>query len=250
MTKTKFLITVGLSVLAVSALAAQAFIVGNDAPVVQTRSDAGPNNIQPAAGKDSYDKIGGAGGASATSRLLPTVNKKTESVIVPPGDVGGDGTPAAAINNSHSNIKNLKTAAVTLRGWDPDKKELISGRIKAVTDADENIASAEVDTDKVEVQYRRPAKLLGFIPVVYYHAFTVDGKGNVAQRHPWWLAFAISDADTFGADVDHVFQHNQSNLEFLKMPTDIEKQSQIFSALTNILKSKHDASQAAINNTK
>lgn len=238
MNKAKILMTVGLSALALSAMAMPIYIAPKSTAVSQpieveeatqidsnaavskdtAQGDDGSvsKELQSVGDKAAYEKFNGAG--SAANRLLPTVNKKT--------------------------------AAVTVRGWDPDKKTAIEARVKEATDKDENIASAEVDNDKIEVQYRRPVKLFGFIPVAYYHAFTVDGKGNIAQGHPWWLIFATGDATAFGADAQADFQNNQSNLRFIKAPTELELQTQRFSALVEILKTRHDASQQAVSNVK
>ncbi len=233
--------TVGLSALALSAMASPIYIAPKGAAVSQpievkeatqvgtgasvakdtAQGDDGSvsKELQSVGDKAAYEKFNGAGGSSdAASRLLPTVNKKTAAVIV--------------------------------RGWDPDKKAAIEARVKEATDKDENIASAEVDNDKIEVQYRRPVKLFGFIPVAYYHAFTVDGKGNIAQGHPWWLIFATGDATAFSADVQADFRNNQSGLRWIKTPTELELQIQRFSALIEILKTRHDASQQAVSSLK
>ncbi|MDO8466672.1 MAG: hypothetical protein Q7S83_00860 [bacterium] len=188
---------------------------------------------------------------------------------------GTGGDAPSAINTSHSNIKNMissdndpndpqgsprllptvnkKTAKVTVRGWDAEKKEAIMGmeaNVKATVEADENISSITIAPDKIEMAYRRPAKLFGFIPVAYQHAFTVDEKGNVAQGHPWWLMFAKDDADNFGSDVKYIFQNNQTDLVFIKMQTIMQQQMQRFSALSNVMKSRHEAAMNSIRNMK
>lgn len=174
---------------------------------------------------------------NSAERLLPTVNKKTVD----------------ASSERVLPTVNKRVAKVTVRGWDAEKKEEVANmekNVKAAADADENIASIEIRPEKIEMTYRRPAKLLGFIPVAYYHAFTVDDKGNVAQGHPWWLAFAKDDADNFGSDVKYVFQNNQSDLRFIKMQTLIEQQVQRFSSLSNVMKTRHDVAMNAIRNMK
>ncbi len=185
-------------------------------------------------------------------------------------NAGSGGTAPATINTSHSNIKNIqaadldgdgsaervlptvnkRTASVIVRGWDPDRKEAIEAKIKLITDKDENIAKAEVAEDKIEISYRRPAKLLGFIPVAYYHAFTMDGKGNISHGKPWWLAFATNDADEFTADVSATFQNNQSNLDFLRLQDLVARQSRAFEVLSSILKARHEAAMNSIRNMK
>lgn len=142
---------------------------------------------------------------------------------------------------------------VVVRGWDAEKKEAVDNlknNAKAIIEADENIASAEISPEKVKVSYKQSAKLFGFIPVAYYHAFTVDGKGNISHGTPWWLALATSDAKTFGPDVAEVFQHNQSDLRFIKAPTQLEWQMQRFSMLSNVMKARHEAAMNSIRNMK
>lgn len=175
-------------------------------------------------------------GGNEASRVLPTVNKKTDASaqrVLP--------------------TVNKRTAKVTVRGWDTEKKELIENLEKnaaATVEADENIAELQVSPDKIEMKYKRSAKLFGFIPVAYHHAFTVDDKGNVAQGHPWWLALAKDDADNFGSDVKYVFQYNESELRFIKAPTAMEWQIQRFSSLSNIMKTRHEAMMNSIRNIK
>lgn len=173
---------------------------------------------------------------NSAERVLPTVNKKTD-----------------ASSQRVLPTVNKREAKVVVRGWDAEKKEEVANmekNVKATTDADENIASIEIRPEKIEMTYRRPAKLFGFIPVAYYHAFMVDDKGNVAQGHPWWLAFAKDDADNFGSDVKYIFQNNQSDLRFIKMQTLIEQQMQRFSSLSNVMKTRHDTAMNAIRNMK
>lgn len=59
--------------------------------------------------------------------------------------------------------------------------------LKAKHDA--NIKSVDVTDDKVEVEYKEPAKLFGFInSSVTAHA-TADIKGNVEVSYPWYHIF-------------------------------------------------------------
>lgn len=202
---------------------------GATAVIVDADGDGLPD-LQNVGGRAELDQYN----AAASERVLPTVNKKTTVTISNEG-------------------RDRMMMRVIVRGWDAEKKELVEDfekNIEAVAGADGNIVSAEVTPDAIKVSYKRPAKLFGFIPVAYYHAFTVDGKGNVAQGHPWWLAFAADDAATFGPDVAEVFQHNQSDLRFIKMQTMMEQQLQRFSALSNVMKSRHEAAMNSIRNMK
>lgn len=123
-------------------------------------------------------------------------------------------------------------------------------RAKDVAEKDENIRSVEVRHDSVKVVYRRPAKLFGFIPVAYYHAFTLDGNGQLAHGRPWWLIFARSDVQDFEKNVEEAFQNNQSNLDFLKLQDAVQKQSRALEVLSNVLKTSHDTAMSVIRNLK
>ena len=119
-----------------------------------------------------------------------------------------------------------------------------------IAEQDKNIGTVELSPETLKVEYKRPAKLFGFIPVAYYHAFTVDGKGNIAQGHPWWLILATSDANNFASTVVSDFKKQQDQLRWVKAPTALELAAQHLSALAGILKARHDASQQAISNLK
>ncbi len=163
------------------------------------------------------------------------------------------GVGAEVKNASRQTPKKDFGDRVRVRGWDAEKKGLVDNleaNTKSVAEADENIVSAEISPEEIKVSYKRPAKLFGFIPVAYYHAFTVDDKGNVSNGKPWWLIFATNDGVSFGSEVTEVFQHNQSDLVFIKMQTIMEQQMQRFSALSNVLKTKHDTVKNSINNIR
>lgn len=123
-------------------------------------------------------------------------------------------------------------------------------RAEAAAKADTNIQGVEITPEEVTIDYRRPAKLFGFIPVAYSHAFTLDGKGQISHGRPWWLIFASDDAVDFELGVEAAFQHNQSNLDFLKLQNIIDRQDKILQTLSNILKTRHDVAMSAIRNMK
>lgn len=175
---------------------------------------------------------------SANARVLPTVNKR---------EAADSNDPTAGARQTPKTDFGTRVRVV---GWDPDRKEAIEQRVKKVVEADPNIAKSEIEEGKIKISYRRPAKLFGFIPVAYYHAFTMDGKGNLAQGKPWWLALATSDAKQFADDVSAAYQNNQSNLDFLRLQDLVARQSRAFEVLSGILKVRHDSAMNAIRNMK
>jgi len=131
-----------------------------------------------------------------------------------------------------------------------DRREFVDALIKEAKTGDENIVAVEISDEETTIRYKRPAKLFGIIPVAYTHAFTLDGKGNLSHGRPWWLMFAADDAADFELGVEAAFQHNQSNLDFLKLQSIIARQSRALQTLSNILKNRHEASMSAVRNMK
>lgn len=139
---------------------------------------------------------------------------------------------------------------VVVKIENPTAKAKIEAVIKKISEKDENISAAEVSEENVKVEYRRQAKLFGFIPVNYGHLVSLDRTGKLTGKKPWWLAFAKDDADTFMSEMQALFQHNQTNLDFLKIKDLIDSQSQAFQTLSNVLKTKHDTVKNSINNVR
>lgn len=192
-------------------------------------ADASGNvDLQPAGGKAEYSDVQSGARAlgvvpagydanePSSARVLPTVNKRTAAEI---------------------------TAAVSVHGWESEKASVVQDfeeNTEKLAENDDNITSIEATPDGIRIAYKRNAKLFGFIPVAYYHAFTVDGKGNMAQGRPWWLIFATSDAASFGDNVMMDFKKQQDALRWFKAPTALELAAERLSALANILKTRHD----------
>ncbi|TSC89129.1 MAG: hypothetical protein G01um10143_510 [Parcubacteria group bacterium Gr01-1014_3] len=132
----------------------------------------------------------------------------------------------------------------------PTAKAKIEAVIKKISEKDENISAAEVSETEVKVEYRRPAKLFGFIKVNYGHLVSLDRTGKLTGKKPWWLAFAKDDADTFISEMKYIFQNNQTNLDFLKIKDLIDSQAKAFETLSNAMKTRHEAMMNSIRNIK
>ena len=167
------------------------------------------------------------------------------------------GDPVSVQAKTVSEVAASETALevrVTVRGWDADQKEAIAKKVDVVAGKvfgmETALRNVTVEPNSVSVSVERPAKLLGFIPVAYEHAFTIDDKGKVSQGKPWWLIFATNDSVDFTKGVEAAFQHNQSNLDFTKFQDIVERQSQAFQTLSNVLKAAHETAMNAIRNIK
>ena len=173
------------------------------------------------------------------------------------GDVTADGradvevTSAPATSPSGVSYRFIWDSRSELGESDQMAAEVaLEARAEAIAEQDPNVRSVEVRQDSVTVEYRRPAKLFGFIPVAYRHAFTLDGKGQLSHGRPWWLIFATDDAVDFELGVEAAFQHNQSNLDFLKLQDLMNRQSHALQTLSNVLKAQHEVAMNAIRNMR
>lgn len=216
--------------------------------------DSNDPTLQPAGTKTDYEaintgtvKIGEIAPPTNFAPInVPSVNVSEFKLTPKVTPLSPQPSSESAVTITGTHFENL----IQVRGWDPIKKEEAQSAVLKVLEKtkDENIARAVAEPEKVEVRYKRPAKLFGFLPVAYQHAFTLDGKGQLSHGRPWWLIFATDDAAQFGDDVKKAYQNNQSNLEFLKLQNIIQRQLKALEILTNVLKAQNDAAQSSIQN--
>lgn len=114
-------------------------------------------------------------------------------------------------------------------GSDEDAQE---GRARAADVLRIELEASGVPTEEISLNYekvttkvRQEVKLFGFIPVAAVATVEVDAEAEVKVRFPWWSFLAS------GADRETVGQR-------------------IFTALSNVLKTKHDTVKNAINNIR
>ncbi len=149
------------------------------------------------------------GDNGADNRLLPTVNKKT-------------------------------TAKITVRGWDAEKKEEIEGKIAAAIENNPQITSTEVAEDSVTVHYSAPAKLFGFIPFNMNIVLQTNAEGHIIAHFPWYKFMATSPFSNVAENMNEIFQHNQTDLEFVKAKGNVDGQVQTLSKVSAALKAQYD----------
>jgi len=153
----------------------------------------------------------------SSQRLLPTVNKRTVE------------------------------AKVTVKGWDADKKEEITGKVKEETKNNPEISSVDISEDTVVVVYSTPAKLFGFIPWNVHLNISADADARVKVKFPWYRFMVKTSFSNAAELVNGVFQNNQTDLEFLKSRATEERQVEIFLKISNTM---HEMSKSIISNIK
>ncbi len=153
-----------------------------------------------------------------------------------------------------ANTKRAVEAKVNVRGWEADKKEEIKGKIKEETDNNPEISSVDLSEDEVNLNYMAPAKFLGFIPTNVNLNVSADSQGRVKVKFPWYRFLLTTDFGNIGQETEvnfkHIYQNNQTNLEFLKTQDSTVRQLGMFQIISNVLKARHDASQQSISNIK
>src|SRR3989338_903228 len=165
----------------------------------------------------------------------------------------------------------VSASAVEVRGWDPKQKQEFLATVKVHAEVqseqdlenfakgilinDENVEEISSDEDSVEVRYRVPAKFLGFfettlpVTVVAKKAQGELGEG-VRVHFPWYrflfgvpdevseTSLEISVSSAVIADLD-----SDGALDFAVS-------ARLYSAISNILKTKHDTVKNSINNIR
>lgn len=118
------------------------------------------------------------GGVSATSGSAPSNDSGGATISVNPLDinasVGASTVTAAAQVSSSDDLKSYAVAAMK---------------------SDGNIRGMSFSDNSVEVDYREPGRLFGFIPVSVTAMANVNSDGSVTVTHPWY-DFLIAKDDT------------------------------------------------------
>lgn len=91
--------------------------------------------------------------------------------------------------------------------------------------SEQAIESISMNFEKITTRYRQSVKLFGFIPMTAMATVEIDAEQNVKVKFPWW-GFLAS-----GKDNENVGQ-------------------KVFSAISNVLKTKHDTVKNAIGNIR
>lgn len=175
----------------------------------------------------------------SSQRVLPTVNKVDSK-----DDSSGNSERLLPTVNKKTGAK------VQVRGWDPDKKEAILGKIQATLENNPEIKMADVDEDSVEIKYSAPGKFLGLFPMNFNLNVSADSEARVKVKFPWHRFLLKTEFSNTAELLNGVFQHNQTDLEFLKSKASEDRQVEIFITISNSLKIMHEMSKSIIGNIK
>ncbi len=117
----------------------------------------------------------------------------------------------------------------------------------ATAATDENIEEIKFNFQKIEMKYKYPAKLFGFLPIEYTATATAeeiypDEYGRVKVHFPWWSIFTDNPAKNLETELN-------SQLPNVDLQNPVQKQ-RILQTMSNIMKTKHDTARAAIQNVR
>jgi len=161
---------------------------------------------------------------------------------------------------------------VTVRGWDPKKKEEIAGRpedvkteedlqafMKAVVATNPVIFDTTADESSVGISFKERAKLFGFIPISIKHNVKVNIEtGEPTFEHSWWATVSRS---SFGKN-DELKQIQEElkvklssmselgEMDSLRLQMMMDRRSKFIQTLSNILKKISDTQDTLVQNLK
>jgi hypothetical protein len=81
-------------------------------------------------------------------------------------------------------------------------RDALSAYVRSGMQNDENIQSVETEDDSVTMEYRRPGRLFGFIPVTMTERATVNADGSVKVSYPWYRFLVSTEAKTADLETD------------------------------------------------
>ena len=141
---------------------------------------------------------------------------------------------------------------------------------------DEGIENISFNYQKIEFEYKAQGRLFGFIPLNYAQSVTVntrvEGGGRVKVKFPWYSILMKTGASTQELETDIAASLESSGdlvgLNPQPEPPSAERKSgsiiaadfnyraeasayaRAFTTISNVLKTKHDAAMASIQNTR
>ena len=176
-----------------------------------------------------------------------------------------------AVQNNESNLEFIKVRAVEVRGWDPKKKEEIVGAVaklatvsteeelevftQALVVNDSNIENVVVAEDRVDIDYKQPAKLFGFIPIKLTVKSSIDTKGEVKVKFPWYSFLSSTNKKKVEAAKEEVKDKIDSlsekdEMESFRLQDAMDRYSRMMSTLSNLLKKMSDTTSGITQNMK
>ena len=161
---------------------------------------------------------------------------------------------------------------VTVRGWDPEKKEEIVRRpeevktsedlkiyVEATALNDDAIEDITIQQDALRVTSKEEGKLFWLIPVEMSSVVTVQyrltdsSEDLVSVKLPWWNVFVKKNygAGELDAELTGVFDPTKwQKIDNTEAPAPASRISQALSLVSNVLKTKHDTAKNSVGNIR
>src|SRR3989344_4654373 len=223
----------------------------------QCRNDYGGSG---SGGFDACVRACGAGGPASPAREADTSTPQPEGT---------------SLQNNQSDLDFLKgnavsASAVEVRGWDPKQKQEFLATVKVHAEVqseqdlenfakgilinDENVEEISSDEGSVEVRYRVPAKFLGFfettLPVTVV-AEKAQGKlGEGVKEHFPWYRFLFGVPDEVSETSLETSVSSAVIADLGSGALDFAVSARLYSAISNVLKTKHDTVKNSIGNIR
>ena len=223
------------------------------------------------AGFDACMRSCGDGGAAKTTNPLYKGMEGAQTNPLYDGKKTGVSDKEEVVS-----IERLSSAVVvkkvTVRGWDPAKKEeflksiksfaeLKSGQdlenfAKGVLLRDENVDAAIVSEEEVLVSYKMPAKFLGIFNSPLHVQIKVRADGEVMVKYPWFRFLfkkpvsADSIKQTMQTQVKLSGVGDDAELANIDLQNVLQKQSQVLQIISNVSKMLHDTAMSVARNMK
>ncbi len=165
-----------------------------------------------------------------------------------------------------------QTNKVTVRGWNPKKKEEIIGHpenvktsedlkvyVEAVALNDEALKDIRIKKDLIEVDSREEGKLFWFIPVAMTSTIVVkydlsDSTADpVSVRLPWWRIFVKKSYGSDDLDMElsaSLSASTEQKVDNSDVPVVTTQIVHALHSVSNVLKTKHDTVKNSIANVR
>lgn len=179
-----------------------------------------------------------------------------------------DGDDIGELRGDASLSEPEREKKVTVRGWDPEKKEEIiahpekvkrSEDLKIYAEAvalnDAAIKGIKINKDSLQIESVEEGKLFGFIPVNMSSFvtlnFTASSSEAINVRLPWWNIFVKKTfkSGELKAELSGVFNPSKWGIDNSTV-LNAGHVSQALGDVSNVLKTKHDTVKNSIGNIR
>jgi len=159
---------------------------------------------------------------------------------------------------------------VTVRGWDPEKKETILGVVKTYAQVrssqdlenfaagvllkDDSIEEAEVSTSSLKVVSSEPVKFLGLFSAKMRMKVSASADGKVKVRYPWFAFLYSKLVKASEVETEINSELSSASLPYTPAATiaeaDFQATARVFTSVSNVLKTRHDTVKNSVGNIR